>query len=115
MSKQEDKPEERKEERQIEVRIEEGGAQIPLETRQEVTIEEPHETQELRVQVPSEYQLSSEEMTNIAKEAANKHLDTLKGSRAAVRSIIARIQRSIRVSNIQRISKISEIVEIFRR
>ena len=108
------KQEERKEEKQVEVRIEGADASAPLERREEITIEEPQETQELRVEVPSEYQLSSEEMTKIAKESANKLLDTMKGSRAAVRSIVARIQRIIRVSNIQRITKISEITEIWR-
>ena len=110
MSKQEEK----KEERQVEVRIEGADASVALERREEITIEEPQETQELRVEVPSEYQLSSEEMTKIAKESANKLLDTMKGSRAAVRSIVARIQRSIRVQTVQRITKISEITEIWR-
>ena len=108
------KQEEKKEEKQVEVRIEGADASAPLERREEITIEEPQEVQELHVEVPSEYQLSSEEMTKIAKESANKLLDTMKGNRAAVRSIIVRIRRNIRISNIQRIQRISEITEIWR-
>jgi hypothetical protein len=104
--------EETKQESQVEVRVE--GAEAASQLKQEIVIEEPQQTQELRVQVPSEYELSSEEMTRIGKESANKLLDTMKGSMAAVRSIIARIQTSRRVANIQRISRITEITEIWR-
>jgi hypothetical protein len=106
------KMEKTKQERQVEVRIE--GADAASQQKQEIVIEEPQQTQELRVQVPSEYELSSEEMTRIAKESANKLLDTMKGTLAAVRSIIARIQTSTRVSSVQRISRITEITEIWR-
>ena len=122
MPKQEDKKEEKQVEEQVEAReevVEVEGSSIdessPIERREEITMEEPEEVQELHVEIPADLQLSKEEMQKVAKEASNELLDTMSGDRALVRKISVKLIKAQRIQKVSRVTRISRITKLWRR